>query len=322
MGSQSFGLAPKLLVSHAYAGAPGGPTEKFILRMSQVTDILLDSGAFTAFTQGVEITVDDYCERLERLGEHVWQYITLDVVENREQTRINLAEMRRRGFSPMAVFTLDEEYAAVPELIDGNLHLCVAGGVSQPTDWYSARIEKVWRTSGKKALLHGLGYTRGAAPLRSRVHSIDSSTWAVGSRYGNVTIYSPATATLRQRNWRRLVERKPVSEWPKGLASLVMSSGIRKKDLQNANSGGEKSLVSLLTYYAWTQYAREAWRRGIRMFFAGANPNNFLQLMIVWRCTTQKSFDFSAVQKLQTRVAPYLERKDYLGAAQEVLDGP
>lgn len=311
---------PNILVSHAYAGGADGVIEKFLHEVNALGGlVLMDSGAFSAFTLGKEIKMDDYCARLDRLMPSLWQYVALDVVQDNEASLVNLDEMHRRGYNPMAVFTTDAPFSELPTLLAKNDHLCVAGGVSQETAWYAARIERVWRESGETARIHGLGYTRGAAPLRSRVNSIDSSTWAVGSRYGNASVYVQDTGALRQINWRQYVEGRPLNKIAKPLLNLLLRSAVTPKDLRTANTGGERSLVSLLTYYAWKQYADEAERRGIKLFFAGANPVNFVQLIIVWRAVRDAAFHYPTARALQAKAQPHLDAKNYAEAVKCVL---
>ena len=95
---------PHALIS--YASNPRGRTEITRKYRRAFGLLMLDSGAYSAFTIGKPIQLDNYCSFLEAEAELYDQYVALDVIGDTEATRANYAEMLRRGFHPLPVYQL------------------------------------------------------------------------------------------------------------------------------------------------------------------------------------------------------------------------
>ena len=68
-------------------------------------DLILDSGAFTAFNTGRTIELRDYMSFLNEIPFPVRFYFTLDSIGDPKRTDSNLVELQRKGFKPVPVFT-------------------------------------------------------------------------------------------------------------------------------------------------------------------------------------------------------------------------
>ena len=67
-------------------------------------NLMLDSGAFTAFKTGKKIELDNYIAFLKDFGQIAEKYVTLDVIGHRDKTVENYERMVAAGLAPM--FTL------------------------------------------------------------------------------------------------------------------------------------------------------------------------------------------------------------------------
>src|SRR5882757_3999808 len=90
-----------VLASYAYVKN----SKTFIdgLTKSRGVDLLIDSGAHTAYNTGTTIDMDAYCEFLKATKPKY--YFTLDVIGNAEKSLIQYDQMKERGFSPIPIFT-------------------------------------------------------------------------------------------------------------------------------------------------------------------------------------------------------------------------
>jgi len=90
--------------------------------------ILMDSGAFSVKSTGVEIDLEEYIRFCQQYGTRMWAFIMLDVIRNRQRTIDNLLRMRDAGLDPMAVVTEDMDLRELPDCILESEKLCIAGG--------------------------------------------------------------------------------------------------------------------------------------------------------------------------------------------------
>ena len=51
--------------------------------------IFIDSGGFSAFTQGAEINIDEYCDFIKKYNKHITAYAQLDAIGDEEATKKN-----------------------------------------------------------------------------------------------------------------------------------------------------------------------------------------------------------------------------------------
>lgn len=241
--------------------------------------VMVDSGAYSAHTQGEQVDLGAYARFVARRESMIWDHVVLDVVGRRADTRANLRAMRKRGLRPMAVLTDDMDPADAPALIEasGNERLCVAGATHWETNAILARIALV-RRAAPMARVHGLGLTRDTAAWRSGAMTVDSSTWAVGTRYGKFSTFSIANG-CRQHDWRELRAAKSMAQWPEEVRDVAVRSGIRPKDTRAAwfNSGA-LSALNLITCEAWLRFAAFALARGVGFFFATTSLQQLLPL--------------------------------------------
>lgn len=272
-----------VLNSHAY-------TDRFwedvILAKCEQVRFIMDSGAFSAFFSGVRfsgsltdeylnpdrtLSVDGYCRRLERLKEGLWQYIALDVVGDIDTSLENLDTLVERGFRPMPVVTTDASLDLVPGFTEINSHICVAGGVTGKLEQYSARLEAIYRRAGKDSKLHGLAYTR-LATVRSRVWSVDSSSWLGAARFGSVAVFDRARGGLTMKSYKKRSRE---------VVDLLLRSGVHSQlDVMPLKSG-TFSVINALSVYSWLEYARFLRSRGVRFFFAISSIRDLCFLVAV-----------------------------------------
>jgi hypothetical protein len=234
---------------------------------------LMDSGAYSVGEGGQPITVEEYAAFCKATERHWWQYITLDVIDNKVATAANLARMVEEfGLRPMPVLTIDEDESVFPSLVDVNPYVCLSGGVTENTTAYGARIERCWRMVGGECKIHGLGFTRPES-LAVRCHSFDSSSWRSPIRFGNLHLFDAATGRIVAYPWRKWVRGNRFDALPIDLKELLVAHGVTP-DLYASRliTHGEYSFVQLVSLMAWLRYMRLCRSRGVRLFLAVMLP--------------------------------------------------
>lgn len=180
-----------MLYSYAYIGRGCGELLEYLFaaRKAGKVDLMLDSGAFTAFnakTPYPHVNLDDYCRWLDKYAGNFTKYVMLDVILNEKKSRANYEEMVRRGFKPMYVLTAnDKDFAYLKEAVKVTPDVCVAGGIGRFDGWIAQRYQKTYSVTDGKARIHGLAFVKFPQMLQLPLTSVDSSTWQRASqRFG------------------------------------------------------------------------------------------------------------------------------------------
>lgn len=178
-------MIPSVLVAYPYFDDTVAQGLRSLPKGS--VNLLIDSGAFTAHSLGMNITVDEYCHFLDGIADlQPFRAVQLDVIGDHDQTLKNFYTMRQRGFDVMPVFTrgspaelLEELYSVTDYLLLGG----VAGG--QGNKAYCNYFNSICR--GRKA--HWLGFTNIDFIKAYRPTSVDASSWMATSRFGGLQLY-------------------------------------------------------------------------------------------------------------------------------------
>lgn len=165
-------------------------------RLMPRTDIFLDSGAFSAWSRGVEINLDDYIRFVDGVKERVTVYANLDVIGKAQETWDNQMEMERQGLNPMPVFHVGKEDMSWLKKIAGRYEHFGLGGMGGK-DITTTRITKALdeiftyladKKGNIKHRIHGFAVTTMSLMLRYPFHSVDSTAWVLQGRFGGIFI--------------------------------------------------------------------------------------------------------------------------------------
>ena len=81
-------------------------------------DIMLDSGAFSAYTKGESVNLAEYMAYIKKYEKYFTCYVNLDVIGDAEASARNQAIMEANGLHPMPVFHIGEEFVHLKKLMD------------------------------------------------------------------------------------------------------------------------------------------------------------------------------------------------------------
>lgn len=98
---------PKLLLSYFYFRTKS--LQEVVQQLGYTPEILLDSGAYSAWTKGKNIALVDYMNYIDANREWISKYIALDVIGDSRLTRWYYKIMREYGFDPTPVFHWGED---------------------------------------------------------------------------------------------------------------------------------------------------------------------------------------------------------------------
>jgi len=216
-------------------------------------DFWIDSGAFTAWKKGTEISVEEWEASLETLPIRPERYFTLDVIGNPERTLQNYKQIRSMGYDPIPIFTRGDD----PKMLDyyfDQTELVGVGGVArgQPSDrryikWLMPYIDE--------RPVHLLGFAAREFIGYYKPYSVDTSTWASGFMFGSLRIY------LGKGRWvtinREKYKKRPTKEVLDAISWYDEDPHKLRNRIEWVNTSRGKHMIERLSCKSWVRYVLE-----------------------------------------------------------------
>ena len=188
---------PYFLESYYYL-IKGSTTKR--VRMDGVK-LFIDSGAFTAYTKGIEIDLGeyvDYCFKNADIIEHISVLDRIDFdnpARAIKETYRNLLEMERRGLKDVVpTYHIGEPEEVLDHYVKNYSYISIGGMVGVSLRRTMFALDRIWHLyltnsdGTPKVKVHGFGITSLPAMLRYPWHSVDSSTWVQWSAAGMILL--------------------------------------------------------------------------------------------------------------------------------------
>lgn len=177
--------------------------------------LFLDSGAFSAKSQGVKINVKDYISFIKENEKHIDVYANLDVIGNPRATLRNQRIMEDAGLNPIPVFHFGEDEEKYLKLLIEKYNYIAIGGMVKSGNLISF-LDRVFSNyiCNKKGIpkvkVHGFGLTSLKLMLRYPWYSVDSTSWVVTGRMGSIYIprYKNGKWIYNENSWKISVSNK------------------------------------------------------------------------------------------------------------------
>lgn len=185
---------PHILESWHYVGK-----QKYVDDMRREgAKVFLDSGAFSAYTLGVTLSVAEYCDYIQRNADIIRvedgavMASVLDGIGDPLQTYRNQLEMEARGVRPLPCFHANEDTKYLDWYVANYEYITLGGMVGSSTDQLRNWLDRIWENhlldgAGRaKIKVHGFGIT--AIPLMQEYdwYSCDSSSWIQSAAFGSI----------------------------------------------------------------------------------------------------------------------------------------
>ena len=180
---------PRLLCSYWYF--KNRSLREFVKDLGYTPEIMLDSGAFSAFTKGKSISLPEYMNYITVNAEAISHYISLDVIKDDFITRMYYSIMRGKGFKPIAVYHYGESIDSLRFYIEQGEKIIALGATVPIADKGKvAEWCKDLREQFPELQFHLLGSSSSKVLECGALESCDSSTWymqAVNGRPKHIT---------------------------------------------------------------------------------------------------------------------------------------
>jgi len=178
--------------------------------------VFLDSGAFSAFSLGVNVDLPAYCDWIIRNQDiirlddgNVVMASVLDGIGDPLQTYRNQLAMEQLGVKPLPCFHYGEDERYLEHYIANYPYITIGGMVPISTPQLFLWLDRIWDKylidgSGKARIkVHGFGLT--SVPLMERYpwYSVDSSSWVQIGAHGNILLNGKTIAFSSQSPSRK-----------------------------------------------------------------------------------------------------------------------
>lgn len=185
---------PHILESYHYVGR-----QRFVDDMRRDgAKVFLDSGAFSAYTLGVDIDIQVYCDYIKRnkdiirVEDGVVMASVLDGIGDPLKTYRNQLTMEALGAKPLPCFHAGEDERYLEYYVQNYEYITLGGMVGSSTQQLCIWLDRIWDRyltdgSGRPRLkVHGFGIT--AIPIMERYPwwSCDSSSWIQTASFGGI----------------------------------------------------------------------------------------------------------------------------------------
>lgn len=173
---------------HSYLEIKGGKYDLLNKHLSP-ENRFLDSGAFTAFTQGKVIDINDYARVIRESGAKY--YANLDVIGDYKATAKNQAYLESLGLHPIATFHFNSPIEELEKMLDKYDYIALGGLVPLAMqkdklikwlDYCYSRITK----RDKLVKTHLFGMNSLDIWKRYPCYSADATSWVSGSKFRRI----------------------------------------------------------------------------------------------------------------------------------------
>ena len=166
--------------------------------------LFVDSGAFSAMTQGVVIDWRAYRDYIIAHRELMTVYANLDVIRNPEATWANQQRLEDAGLFPLPVWHVGESWAWLEHYLERYTYIAIGGmvGYRLPVlmPWLVRAFKMARQCTAPHPVFHGFGMTTWACLKTLPWFSVDSSSWGSAFRYGEMPLFDPQRGVwLRSR---------------------------------------------------------------------------------------------------------------------------
>jgi len=217
--------------------------------MKNKVKLFLDSGAFSAWSQGEEIDIQEYIKFIKEHKDSIEIYANLDVIGDPEGTWRNQVIMEKAGLSPLPVFHYGEDIKWLKRILSkGYEYMSLGGMVPISNKDLLPWLDMLWSQylTDEKGFpickVHGFGLTSLHLMLRYPWYSVDSTTWVVTARMGSIFVprFKNGEAIYDENCWTIAVSNKSPNMKEQGQHFETLPESSKKLILNYLEQKGYK----------------------------------------------------------------------------------
>lgn len=235
--------------------------------MGSNTDFFLDSGAFTAFTKGVEIKPENYARFIHDHHANITTASSLDAIGNAERSYELFNVMKSLGCDVIPVFHCREDTVWLEKYLnEGCDYIALGGMVPESKAWLNHWLNDIWgnflinKEGQAKIKIHGFGMTILDFMLDFPWYSVDSSSWTYGARfsYGLIkypnekyvwTYFGQRHSSRKQLNGKNYWAMDIITQ--RVIVDFIASLNYSIKDFEDTS---KLNLFNVAVFDSWSNY--------------------------------------------------------------------
>jgi len=158
------------------------------------TSLFLDSGTFSAWSKGIKIDIQEYINFIKKYKNQIDIYSVLDDINDPVKTLKNQKIMESAGLNPLPCYHYGEDKKYLEYYVSKYDYISLGGMVPISKKYLQLWLDNIFScyicdSSGMpKVKIHGFGMTTFNLMRRYPWYSVDSTTWVISSRMGEIII--------------------------------------------------------------------------------------------------------------------------------------
>jgi len=164
--------------------------------------IFLDSGAYTMFTKGVSVDLEQYADYIKSSADvlHVASNVDAIGAGKEEETYRNQKLLEKLGVGNLVMpvhHARDDDKWLQRYIAEGYEYIFLGGMVPESKEYLLGWLDHVWekcltkKNGQPRVRVHGFGLTTPMLMARYPWHSVDSTSWVLYSSYGWIIVDLP-----------------------------------------------------------------------------------------------------------------------------------
>ncbi len=196
--------------------------------------VFLDSGAFSAFTKGIDVDIKGYCRYVKENADIIEEVdgvtcaSVLDGIGDPLKTWQNQQLMESMGVRPLPCFHYGEDERYLDWYIQNYPYITLGGMVPISTPQLILWLDRIWEEhlcdgAGRpKVKVHGFGLTTLSLMRRYPWYSVDSSTWVQHAANGMIQLPGMGQINISSRSPSRKIEGQHITTYTEPQRKVVI----------------------------------------------------------------------------------------------------
>lgn len=156
--------------------------------------VFLDSGAFSSFSLGVEVSIEAYAEFIKENQDIIEMASVLDAIGDPVGTYRNQQTLERLGVEVLPCFHYGEPLDLCEYYVRNYGYITLGGMVPIPNNKLEVWLDEVWekvltdKDGYSRIKIHGFGLTARKLMAKYPWYSVDSSSWVQVAANGGIVL--------------------------------------------------------------------------------------------------------------------------------------
>jgi hypothetical protein len=156
--------------------------------------VFLDSGAFSSFSLGVDVSIEEYAEFVKSHQDIIEMASVLDAIGDPVGTYHNQNTLEKLGAEVLPCFHYGEPWDLCEYYVRNYEYITIGGMVPIPNRKLEVWLDELWsrvltdKDGYSRIKIHGFGLTTRSLMVKYPWYSVDSSSWVQAAANGSIVL--------------------------------------------------------------------------------------------------------------------------------------